>query len=206
MPRTRVVVAEDSLTVRKRLVEAVESDPELELVGEAGDGKSAIELCQRLRPDVLSLDMMMPLMTGLAAAEYVMAYCPTPILIVSASTNRGELFRTYEALAAGAVDVLEKPRGDASDEGWDGLYRARLKMVSRIKVITRPRGRLPRRGPAAVQPEALAGRPRRAVAIGASTGGPAAMLRILGALPAAFPAPILLVIHIAAPFDLALAE
>ncbi len=73
MPRIRVLVAEDSLTVRKRLVELVESDPELELVGEVEDGKSAIELCQRLRPDVLSLDMMMPVMTGLAAAEYIMA-------------------------------------------------------------------------------------------------------------------------------------
>ena len=209
MRRTRVLVAEDSLTVRKRLVEAVEADPELELVGEAEDGKSAIELCQRLRPDAVSLDMMMPVMTGLAAAEYIMAYCPTPILIVSASTNRGELFRTYEALAAGAVDVLEKPRGDGSDEAWDELYRSRLKMASRIKVITHVRARLDaaRRGlRGAERPAARAGGACRAVAIGASTGGPAAVLRILGALPASFPAPVLVVIHIAAPFDLALAE
>ena len=57
----------------------------------------------------MTLDMMLPIMTGLAVTEYVMAYCPTPILIVSSSTNRGELFKTYEALAAGALDVLEKP-------------------------------------------------------------------------------------------------
>ena len=63
-----------------------------------------------LRPDVVTLDMMLPVMSGLAATEYIMAHCPTPILIVSASTNRGELFKTYEALAAGAVDVLEKPQ------------------------------------------------------------------------------------------------
>ena len=209
MPRIRVLVAEDSLTVRRRLVEVVEGDPELELVGEVEDGRSAIELCQRLRPDVVSLDMMMPVMAGLAAAEYIMAYCPTPILIVSASTNRGELFRTYEALAAGAVDVLEKPRGDGSDDGWDGLFASRLKMTSRIKVITHPRARLgaSRRAPeSAVLGPARAGRTCRAIAVGASTGGPAAVLRILGALPAGFPVPILLVIHIAAPFDLALAE
>jgi two-component system chemotaxis response regulator CheB len=209
MPRIRVLIAEDSLTVRKRLVEVVESDPELELAGEVGDGKSAIELCQRLRPDVVSLDMMMPVMTGLATAEYIMAYCPTPILIVSASTNRGELFRTYDALAAGAVDALEKPRGDGSDDGWDEFYASRLKMTSRIKVITHLRGRL---APGLRTPgRAESGTPRaarrcRAIAIGASTGGPAAVVRILGALPSSFPVPILLVIHIAAPFDLALAE
>src|SRR6516225_894651 len=111
MSRIKVVIAEDSLTVRKRLVEIVSADPELELVGEAADGKEAVELVRRHRPDVLSMDMMMPLMTGLAATEYIMAHFPTPILVVSASINRGELFRTYDALAAGAVDVLEKPVG-----------------------------------------------------------------------------------------------
>jgi two-component system, chemotaxis family, protein-glutamate methylesterase/glutaminase len=206
--RIRVLVAEDSLTVRKRLVEAVEGDPELELVGEVEDGRSAVELCQRRRPDVVSLDMMLPVMTGLAAAEYIMAYCPTPILIVSASTNRGELFRTYEALAAGAVDVLEKPRGDGTDDAWDQVFTARLKLISRIKVITHPRVRLgvARRALGSDAPRSARSGRCRAVAIGASTGGPAALVRILSALPATFPAPILLVIHIAAPFDLALAE
>src|SRR6266404_4841851 len=109
MKKIRVLVVEDSLTVRKRLVEVLESHAEFEIVGEAEDGKRGIELCATLRPDVITLDMMMPVMTGLAATEYIMAYCPTPILIVSASTNRGELFRTYEALAAGAVEVFEKP-------------------------------------------------------------------------------------------------
>src|SRR5512146_2569870 len=169
MPRTRVLVAEDSLTVRKRLVEAVESDPELELAGEAADGKSAIELCQRLRPDVLSLDMMMPLMTGLAAAEYLLAYCPTPILIVSASTNRGELFRTYEALAAGAIDVLEKPRAGEPAGTWERRFRAAVKLVSRIKVITHPRARLAERR--AIAPaDAPRATDARVVAIGGSTG------------------------------------
>ncbi|MEO4028640.1 response regulator [Chromobacterium vaccinii] len=100
MTKLRVLVVEDSLTVRMYLCELLESDPAFELVGQAEDGKQAIELCLALRPDVISLDMMMPVMTGLAATEYIMAYCPTPILVVSSSVNRGELFRTYEALAA----------------------------------------------------------------------------------------------------------
>jgi two-component system chemotaxis response regulator CheB len=207
--KIRVLIAEDSLTIRKRLVEVVERDPGLELVGEAPDGKTAVELCQRLRPDVVSLDMVLPGMTGVAAVEHIMAFCPTPILIVSASTNRGDLFKTYDALAAGAVDVLEKLRGDESDAAWDETYAARLRMTSRIKVITHPRARLGSARRAAEAPPFAAGPEAgacRAIAIGASTGGPAAVVRILGALPAEFSTPILLVIHIAAPFDLALAE
>src|SRR6185312_14624733 len=112
------------------------SDPDLEVVGEAEDGKGAIESCQRSRPDLVTMDMMLPVMSGLAATEYIMAYCPTPILIVSSSTNRGELFKTYEALAAGAVDVLEKPSGDEPDGAWEAKFVAAAMLVSRIKVIT----------------------------------------------------------------------
>src|SRR5580698_6668168 len=119
MRKIRVLVVEDSLSVRKRLIEVLGGDPELEIVGEADDGKTAIDLCRTLRPDVITLDMMLPVMTGLAATEYIMAHFPTPILIVSASTNRGELYRTYEALAAGAVDVLDKPTGLEVDDAWE---------------------------------------------------------------------------------------
>src|SRR5258708_18409084 len=108
MGTLRVLVVEDSLTVGKRLVEVLCCDPQMEVVGEAGDGKTGIELCKKLRPDIVTLDMMLPVMSGLDATEYIMAYCPTPILIVSSSTNRGELFKTYEALSAQALDVLEK--------------------------------------------------------------------------------------------------
>jgi two-component system chemotaxis response regulator CheB len=212
MGKIRVLVVEDSLTVRKRLVEILTADPEIELVGEAEDGKLAIELCLRLRPDVITLDMMLPVMTGVAATEYIMAHCPTPILVVSASVNRGELFRTYEALAAGAVDVLEKPTGNEPDGEWERNFLSTVKLVSRIRVITHPRGRLNGLGATTTaQPPRLprmpgAQRKFDVIAIGVSTGGPAAIVAVLHSLPAAFRLPILLVLHINEPFGLAFAD
>lgn len=216
--RLRVLVVEDSLTVRARLCEALSQDPDIQIVGEAGDGQRGIELCQSLRPDVVTLDMILPIMSGLSATEYIMAHCPTPILIVSASTNRGELFKTYDALAAGAVDVLEKPRGDASDEGWDQRFIAAVRLVAKIKVITHPRARLGlARGPAPIgavaprrsgPPPALAAgdEPISIVALGASTGGPSALVSVLRDLPHDLPLTILMVLHIDEPFGSAFAE
>jgi len=210
MTRIRVLVVDDSTTVRRRHCEILAADPEVEVVGEAEDGKRAIELCQTLRPDVVALDMMLPLMSGLAATEYIMSHCPTPILIVSASTNRGELFRTYEALAAGAVDVLEKARGDERDDDWERRFLASLKLVSRIKVITRSRTRVgaSRRAPPPARDDGAArpARRYRIAAIGASTGGPGALVEILRALPESFAIPLLIVLHIDEPFGGAFAD
>jgi len=144
-------------------------------------------------------------------ARHDAAYCPTPILIVSASTNRGELFKTYEALAAGAVEVLEKPTGDEANEEWEQKFVLTLRIVSRIKVITHPRLRL--RALTSSLTPLLETSPRgdrsataHVVAIGASTGGPGAVLEIFRSLPPRFPLPILLVIHIGQPFGTAFAE
>ena len=200
MSRIRVLVVEDSLTVRKRLVEILSGDAEIEVVAEADDGRRCIELCAELRPNVVVLDMVLPVMSGLAATEYIMAYCPTPILIVSASANRGELFKTYDALAAGALDVLEKPNGNEMDGRWEQQFLAKVKLISRIRVITHVRGRNRAKPTANVRLRVPAPEPvnggYRVVAIGTSTGGPAAIVEILRALPADFPIPILLVIHI----------
>ena len=210
MPKTRVLVVDDSLTVRKYLAEVLGADPELDVVGEAEDGKQAIELCRTLRPDVITLDMMLPVMSGVAVTEYVMAYCPTPILVVSASTNRGELYKTYDALAAGAVDVFEKASGREAGAAWErGLLRA-VKIVSRVRVITHIQGKLGYLGKTPVAPVGVSKSNgcglKNVIAIGGSTGGPAAIVEILRDLPANFPIPILLVIHIGIPFSAAFAE
>jgi two-component system chemotaxis response regulator CheB len=224
MSKIHVVVTDDSLTVRKHLVEALSADRDFVVVGEASNGQEAVELCERLHPHVITMDMAMPVMDGLAATESIMAHCPTPILIVSASVNRGEVLRTFDAMAAGAVDVLDKPSA-GEVRTWDREFLDKLRLVSRIKPITHPRALLKSRGspppvlerqfPEAPGPnresnsadpgtESPAYRSRQpateVIAIGASTGGPAALAHILSQIPINFPLPILLVIHLVKEF------
>jgi two-component system chemotaxis response regulator CheB len=200
MGRLRVLVVDDSLTVRKRMAAILAEDGECEVVGEAADGKQAIALCEGLRPDVMTLDMVLPDIAGLAVTEHVMAYCPTPILIVSASMNRGETFQTFDALEAGAVDVLDKPRGDAFGGPWERALVAAVKLVARVPVISHPRIRIAARvrstplPPPAPDPEERP--PTRLVTLGASTGGPSAVAAVLAGLPRNFPVPVVLVAHI----------
>lgn len=210
MPKLRVLVVEDSLTVRRRLCDVLASDPDIEVVGEADDGQRGVELCRALRPDVVTLDMHLPHMTGVQATEEIMAHFPTPILIVSSSTNRGDLFNTYDALSAGAVDVLEKPTGEEPEGDWEARFLSALKMVARIKVITHPRARL--RGPpraSTVAPAAPAPTVqglRSVVGLGASTGGPGALGEVLRAMPSPLRCPVFFVLHIGDPFGAAFAE
>jgi two-component system, chemotaxis family, protein-glutamate methylesterase/glutaminase len=159
---------------------------------------------------VITLDMMLPLMSGVAVTEYVMAYFPTPILIVSSSTNRGELYKTYDALAAGAVDVFEKPTGNDPEGVWERGLVSTVKIVARIRVITHLRGKLASSWQTHPCPANLETADRtahkRIIAIGGSTGGPAAIVEILRELPDGFPIPILLIIHISDLFSTAFAE
>jgi len=198
----RVLLVEDSATMRHHLRESLAADQDLQVVGEATDGAQAVELVGRLRPDVVTMDMVLPRMSGLVATEHIMAEHPTPILVVS-SADRQELFSTYNALAAGAVDVLEKPRGDDTDADWGRRLRSAVRLVSRIRVITHPRARLDGRRPPVESPPAgpvarPAASPLRVVAVGASTGGPRALTDLLRSLPLGFRPPVLCVQHIAA--------
>jgi len=197
MKRIRVVVVDDSLTVRKRICEVLDRASDIEVVGEAEDGRSAIEVCRETRPDAITLDMMLPVMSGLAATEYIMAHFPTPTLIVSSSTNRGELFKTYEALGAGALDVLEKPGPHEPDRDWAERLVSTVRLISRVKVITHLRAKLPTRQ---VSTDAISsnGSAIEVVAVGASTGGPAAVVELLRRIPPDFTMPILVILHLSA--------
>jgi two-component system, chemotaxis family, protein-glutamate methylesterase/glutaminase len=216
MAKIRVLVVEDSPTVGHHLREVLTEDPDLDVTGVARDGRAAIELTASQRPDVITMDMMLPVVHGLAAIEHIMAHCPTPILVVSSSDNRADLFTTYDALAAGAVDVLEKYQGRTSAAGWAQQLRRTVKLVARIPVITHPRARLAGRernhapsdqrpvetGPSQHRrsPPPLTDRGCQVIGIGASTGGPAAVVEVLRMLPTDCRVPILLVQHISAPF------
>jgi chemotaxis response regulator CheB len=130
--KIRVLIVEDSMTVREGLFAILAAQPDIEVVGAAEDGKRAIELCLQARPDVITMDMMLPMMSGLSATEYIMAHCPTPILVVSASINRGELFKIYEAGNAASSPRCGSLRGFASSPirvpGSQALRRARPKV------------------------------------------------------------------------------
>lgn len=211
MTRVRVLVVEDSPTVRAHLVTVIGGDPQMEVVGEAADGQSAIDLCQRLRPDVMTLDMMLPILSGLAATQFIMAHFPTPILVVSASFNRGEVFKTYDALASGAVDAIEKPTGLEAPGSWERTFLSAVRVVSRVKVVTRSQTRRPDWSASSTRNLALSRtsqtRERRSlVVIGVSTGGPSALVQLLRELPKDFSPPILTVMHIARPFATAFAD
>lgn len=239
MTKTRVLVIEDSFTVRHRLVLALRADPGCEVVGEAEDGARGIALCESLRPDVVTLDLILKNGTGVEVTEHIMAFCPTPIVIVSASSNRRDVIKTYDALRAGALEVIEKPTGVEPDADWSRRFVETVKLAAKIRVITHPRAklkptpvsppvpppslprarppehlperipeRLPARAPAASSPMLLAetGTPPSIIAIGASTGGPGALVQILRELPETFPLSVLLVIHIGLPFGRAFAE
>lgn len=184
---TKVVVVEDSVTVREALVDVLQRSGEFHVAGSTGSGTEAVELCARARPDVVTMDMVLDDMSGLDATRAIMRTCPVPIVIVSSSTNRRDLFRTYDALAEGALEVYEKPSGAITRNWEDGLLRV-LRVCSRVAVVTRR--------PRALQVHRRAVRRPHLVAIGASTGGPVALSRILGALPRDYRPAVLVVNHI----------
>ncbi|MGC4070694.1 MAG: response regulator [Polyangiaceae bacterium] len=232
MKPIRILVVEDSRTVLERLLEVLSGDPGFEVVGHASDGRTAMELCERLRPDVMSLNMVLSGQNGLDVTRHVMANCATPILIVSSSANRGEAFDTLEALQAGAVEVFDKSRM-ACNANWVAELKSALRLVARIRVVTRvwsrdvhdsaPASGISSRANAIPNSVKSMERPREAsspdlteqsgaygtrslVVLGASTGGPAAVAQVLSELPIDFRLPIVLVMHMTPLFASALAE
>ena len=207
MKRVRVLVVDDSPTARLLLVSILRGDPDIDVIGEAADGVEAIDLVKRLRPDIVTMDVQMPRLDGFAATKRIMVESPTPILITTGVDPRA-LSVSLEAVRAGALAVHAKP-GDPRLPGFDDeaseLVR-QVKAMSRVKVVRHHH--LDAVAASGSRPPTLAmlrdvniG----AVAIAASTGGPAALHLILSALPADFPLPILVVQHISRGFTVGFA-
>jgi two-component system chemotaxis response regulator CheB len=200
----KVLVVEDSAVVKDLLLHVLGMDPHIQVVGTAANGEEAIEAVQRMRPDVVTMDVNMPKMNGLEATRKIMETCPTPIVIVSGSLMRHEVSTTFQALEAGALAVVEKPVGIAHAQFAENAKQLvqTLRLMSEVKVVRRwPKRAASTVGTrAAAAPSAAAHGKPELVAVGASTGGPLVLKSILYDLPADFPAPILVVQHIAPGF------
>jgi two-component system chemotaxis response regulator CheB len=191
---TRVLVADDSPTVRKLLRVLLEEDRSIRVVAEAADGLEAVEAARRVAPDVVTMDVLMPGLDGLGATEEIMAVAPTRIIVISQLASR-EQNLAFRALAAGAVELLPKPDAEGPEDlrRWGLALREAVALMSEVPVVTR-------RG---VGPAATAGAaPRALAAVGlvASTGGPQALASVLAGLPARLPLTILVAQHIASGF------
>jgi len=206
----RVLVVDDSGFFRRRVSEMLNADPALEVVGQAANGEEAIAQAAKLRPDVITMDIEMPVLDGISATRRIMARTPTPIIMFSSLTTEGAK-ATLDALDAGALDFLPKRFEDiASDReearrllcqrvrdlGRKGRAGIRKPVTTRPPVTARP----------AARPQRAASGPIRLLAIGTSTGGPVALQKVLTRLPANFPAPILLIQHMPGTFTPAFAK
>jgi two-component system chemotaxis response regulator CheB len=196
----KVLIADDSMLVRLVLRDLLARDPEIQVA----DGRQAVEETARLRPDLVIMDVMMPVMDGLAAVVEIMAACPTPILVLSSNVDPRDSRSAFNAIQHGALDVMEKPQGLVSEAYEEIAARLieRVKFLSRVKVIHHFR----RKRSAAVPPPLPSNGHRSVLAIGASTGGPKAVLRLMADLPAAAQARVLIVQHIAKGFAAGFAE
>ncbi len=197
----RVLIVEDSLTERAFLKSILDSDPEIEVVGVAGNGRDAVTAAAELKPDLVTMDIQLPGINGIEATRQIMETNPTRIVIFSRGIDLGGEDGAFHALNAGALEVLEKPTG----MGIGQLTKLReqllhtIKLMSVVKVVRRhaPRDRRPK--PEVHEPLAEVGK-ISVVAIGASTGGPAALNTVLAGLPKELPIPVIVVQHISSGF------
>jgi two-component system chemotaxis response regulator CheB len=207
MEKTRVLIVDDSALVRQLLTELISRDPALEVVGAASDPYVAWEKIKSLQPDVLTLDVEMPRMDGLAFLERLMRARPMPVLMVSSLTEKG-CENTIRALELGAVDFVTKPKIDIKN-GTIGLASeiiAKIKIAARARL--RPVERLAARDEArlnALSSEALSKSTQKVIAVGASTGGTEALREVLTALPADSPG-LVIVQHMPEHFTRAFAQ
>ncbi len=193
----KVLVVEDSPVLREFLVYVLSADPDILIVGTASDGAMAVEAARRLRPDVITMDIHMPRMDGLEATRRIMESAPTPIVILSGSVDKHEALSIFQAIDAGALTALPRPAGmgAAEHEAMVQKLRQTVKLMAEVKVV--------RHWPHHFRETSEPGMPPfmpRAIAIGASIGGPQVLRKIVAMLPRDLPAPLLIVQHMTAGF------
>jgi len=210
--KVRVLVVDDSSFFRKRIRDELEHTGEISVVGEAVNGREAVDLSARLKPDLITMDVAMPVMDGISAVREIMRISPTNIIMFSALTREGAR-ATLDALDAGAVDFLAKPGGaQAQTAGAQGSLSQRVVSIARRHQSHRLAPPTTLR-PVVPNPEPITGRTSRRhatnaklVTIGASTGGPVAIQRVLTSLPPSYPLPVLVAVHMPAEFTSTFAE
>lgn len=201
----RVLVVEDSPVARDLLVTVLQTSPGFEVVGTARNGLEAVRLARRLKPSVITMDVYMPELDGLAATQQIMAETPCPIVIISACSNKQEVNLTFNAIQAGALTVLDKPTINDAPEVLQAMVD-HIRLMAEVKVIRRwSHPKVQVASISAAQTRSDQAYPTRRlkpaeklelIVMAASTGGPAALAEILSRLPADFSAPILVVQHI----------
>jgi len=205
--KTRVLIVDDSPFMCKVLREIIHSDPQLEVIGEARDGREAVALAESLWPDVITMDIEMPHVNGLQAIEIIMSQNPRPIVVVS-SAARKNAEPALRALELGAIDCVPKPTGaiDLDMQTIREELTRKLKRAAKVRVI-RTASRAGTQAPCLATKKADENRDAVRnnakfpfVVIAASTGGPAAVARVVAGLPVDFPGVVLLVLHMPATF------
>lgn len=206
--RIRVLVVDDAVVIRRLLGEVIESDPELELVGVAANGRIALQRIDQLKPDVVTLDVEMPELDGLGTLRELRPKHPRlPVIMFSTLTERGGA-ATLEALSLGASDYVTKPANVGSVT--EGISRVRSELIPKIKALCGRAAAPPRPvaagAPRPVRPAGTAPHRVEVVAIGSSTGGPNALGDVLVTLPGDLPVPVVITQHMPPVFTRLLAE
>lgn len=199
----KVLLVDDSPSVRAVLKRFFRKTRDIEVVGESGDGAHAVQAVIDLQPHVVVMDLQMPVLDGYEATERIMATRPTPIVVLSSRANRNQMQTAFEAMKRGAIEVLPKPEDTPSWQQLADSLPDTVRTAAGARAAPRPRRTRPA-VPAAIPsgaPEEL-----RWVAIGASTGGPAAIRELLVEVPADAPVGFLIVQHIASGFELGFAD
>lgn len=207
MAKKSVLIVEDSAFMRQFISNLLGSDPDLEVIGTAKNGKEGVELANKLKPDVITMDVEMPILDGISAVKQIMEQNPIPVVMLSSLTHEGAE-ATIRALEAGAIDFVAKPSGAISLD----LAKVKDELLMKVKSATNAKARKVTPFTRILPPvekrdySNFTGNITKIIAIGTSTGGPKALQEVLPLFPKSIPAAILIVQHMPKGFTKSLAE